>query len=178
MNTVGAFVEYDVTEAEMLRLIEHHHRFSPTSRALRAATTALAAAVGATAAYAAGEGWRSILWAAVGAVLVGVLYRWGGPAFNRAVWRRSLREGKGAPFGRHSLSISAEGVRSISAESESLLRWSAIDRVDSDADCMYLMVTGGGIPIPRAAFASAPEFDRFLGAARELHRLGNRGLDV
>lgn len=171
MSTVEASIEYDLTETVMLRLIEHHHRYWPANRALRVATTALAGVMGGAAAYAAGQGWRSVVWAAIGALLVGLLHRWGGPPFNRAIWRRSLQEGKGAAFGRQRVSINAEGIRCVSAESESMLHWSAIDRVESDAYCMYFTVTGGGLPVPRAAFASEQEFS----TAREHHRLDSRG---
>ncbi len=54
-------VEYDLAEADVLQLIEHHHRVSPTSRGLRAITVALAAVAGGAASYVAGQGWKSVL---------------------------------------------------------------------------------------------------------------------
>jgi len=167
-------VEYDMAEAEVLQLLQHHHRVSPMSRSLRRFTIALAAAAAGLVAYVSDQAWRSLLWAGVGALLVATLYRWGGPAFNRAFWKRSLREGSGALFGRRTLTLQPDALRCVAAQFESSLKWSAIDRIEADAQCLYFMMTGGGIPIPRAAFASLEESEAFLTKARELHRLGSR----
>lgn len=166
-------VEYDLTEAHVLRLLEHHHRVSPMSRMYRKLTIALAGAAVGIASYVADQGWYSILWAGCGALGVATLYRWAGPSFNRIVWRRGLREGKGGIFGKRTLSLRADGIRCAGSQFESTLSWSVIDRVEADAHCLYLMMTGGGIPVPRAAFASAHESEAFFAKAKELHRSGS-----
>jgi hypothetical protein len=159
-----------MTEADVLQFFEHHHAVSPSSRRLRFFTFVLASVTAGVASYWVRRGWESILWAGFAALLVGTTYRWGGPALNRAFWKRGLREGKRALFGRQTLSLEAEGLRCTSAAFEGLLRWEAIDRIEADEHHLYFMMTGGGSPVPRAAFQSVEDSDAFLAKARELHR--------
>lgn len=167
-------VEYEVSDADVLRLFEHYSRTSPTSRKLRRLVLVVVPIVaGLFMAYGLRPRPDAVVWAGGGAVLLAIILVLGGPLLNRTVWRRSIREAKRTLLGRRMLSIDADGIRSSSEDSNSSIRWSAVSRIDDDEGHIYLMLGGGGIVVPKRAFASASEIEGFLQRARELQQSGN-----
>lgn len=172
----GTVVEYRVEEADVLRLYEHYSRTSAASRRLR-----LVAGVGAPVATGFAIAWLlagrpgAFVWAALGALTVAVVYFPLGAAFNRAVWRRHLREGKRALLGMRTLTIDSNGIRSVAKDADGSIRWAAIDRVEEDKDYIYFILTGGGFAVPKGAFPSATESQAFLRAAHGFHRAASEG---
>jgi hypothetical protein len=163
-------VTFDVSEMDLLRLFEHHANTSRTNRKVRLSVGALTAVTLAWAGYVFGGPIQAVGGALLGVVLVMGLYRWGGPQFNRAVWRRQIREGKGAGLGPQTVSMDAEGVRAVSARSEGLLRWAGIDRIEEDAEYFYFMLSMAGLAIPKRAFVDGEQAQAFIGRARDYHR--------
>jgi hypothetical protein len=159
-------VRFELSESDIIRLYEHYLRMSPVNRGLRRLTCAVTAAVAGWCGYRSGAGAFAVIWALLGLAVPMGLYRWGGPAFNRAVWRRQLRDGRGLG-GSRTLWLDAEGIHGTSAQGESTTRWTAIHRIDETADYIYFMMTASGIPVPKRAFPDAAEVNTFLARARE-----------
>jgi hypothetical protein len=167
-------VEFEVTEADVLRLFDHYVRTSPTSRRLRLLVLVASSLVAAALiAYTLQPRADAFIQAAVGGGILAIILVWGGPFFNRSVWRRSIREAKRTLLGKRILSIDDDGILSSSSDSESRIRWSAINRIDNDADHIFLMLGGGGIVVPKRAFTSASQSDAFVKRAQELRELAS-----
>ena len=161
----GTAIQFDLSEKDVMRLFEHHLRTSPANRRVRLATCSLSGIVAGWYGYFSGSGWWAFGWVALGFLVPLCLYRWGGPAFNRVVWRRQLREGSGLT-GPRTLRIDDAGVHGTSPQGEGITRWSAIHRIDEDGEYAYLLMTLAGIVIPKRAFATDDAATAFIERAR------------
>jgi hypothetical protein len=94
----------------------------------------------------------------------------------RRVWRRVLkkrmraiyREGiNRTVFGDHKVAISASGISHASETSDSRTAWAAVERITETPRHIFLYV-GAGLAhiVPRRAFSSEADAQRFVAAAR------------
>ena len=154
----------------MIRLLEVGRRFSPASRTMRQLVVALAGLLGGLLAFLVHRAAQAVVWALVSALATFLLLQFAGPVVNRAVWQRTLQKGRHALFGKRVVTIASNGLKVVSSEGATELPWTGVERIRSDADFLLFFTAGGGIAIPRSAFASAKDSESFFATARELHR--------
>jgi len=74
-------------------------------------------------------------------------------------------------FGRHRVTISAEGVAESGEFRQSLTSWRAVERVAVSDQHAYIYTNAmAAIIIPRRAFAGPAEFEEFVRTATEYHQ--------
>lgn len=77
--------------------------------------------------------------------------------------RRALVANSGYSGVARGIEVEAEGLREFGPDCESFTRWSAIETVLDDRDCVLLCVNGLTFcPVPDAAFADRAERDAFV----------------
>jgi hypothetical protein len=156
-------LDFDSTAADVLALSEHVAG-AELKRNLGVGA-GLAAAIGVCASCLAvllefGGAWLAVFVALAGLGPVAVVL--GGRARFRGIVRRSAA-GSGV-IGRRRLTLEDDGLRATHAFGESFLRWSAISGTVRTERHLFVMAGAQlGIPIPRAAFATAGELEAFAG---------------
>ncbi|GMU32270.1 MAG: hypothetical protein AMXMBFR20_01430 [Planctomycetia bacterium] len=92
--------------------------------------------------------------------------------------RRQLNEGANLNyFARQSLTLSKEGVSSVSSHSKSLVKWTGVERLATTPNHLFIYHTSASATIiPRRAFADSRAFDQFAAAAEWFHRAVCPGL--
>lgn len=162
-------ISYEVTEADVIRAYEYFYRTSPTDRRL-----GIAARVGfpifcaAFFAYVKRGDPHVLLGAGIAFVVSALVVVFGGPLYNRMVWRARFRGRKEPAEGPTRLTLEAAGIRVASALGEGLLRWPAIGRIDADGACVYFLSGSSVLAVPTRAFAATNEVQEFVRRAREL----------
>ena len=113
--------------------------------------------------------------AGVGVMLVAMWWRYA------KTWRRAFRD-NGPTMAEHRVSLTPEGVRSVSAQTDTLYRWPAIDEVAVYEEVIVLWIEpGAGALIPRSAFADRAAETKLVEQVRariaegKLPRSGNFG---
>lgn len=77
-------------------------------------------------------------------------------------WARAFRD-DGPTMAEHRMSLTPDGVRSTSSQTDTLYRWPAIDEVAVHDDVIVLWIEpGAGALIPRSAFADGASESQFL----------------
>ena len=87
----------------------------------------------------------------------------------RVAIRRMLRDEKPdrGQLGKHHLVLSEDGVAERTAVHESRTSWSGVDRVEQDADYIFIYTSPNGAHVvPRRAFADARQAEEFCEFAR------------
>lgn len=89
----------------------------------------------------------------------------------RTVVRSMLREGQNRGlFGPRVVTITPRDVRELWRNGESRWHWEIIERVEATRDYVFILTSAhGGLPVPRRAFDSDAEFQRFADTSRRFH---------
>ena len=96
-----------------------------------------------------------------------LLHRW---RVKRLVHR--LHAGSRNPnvVGPRRVVLSPEFVTYSSAMSQTVVRWAGIEAIITEPQALYILVSAvSAVPVPRRAFATEADFERFVAAAREFH---------
>jgi YcxB-like protein len=66
--------------------------------------------------------------------------------------------------------LSPEFVTYSSAMSQTVVRWAGIEAIIAEPQALYILVSAvSAVPVPRRAFATEADFERFVAAARDFH---------
>lgn len=165
-------IEFELSEADLVRFSEHHAQHSLTMRRLglflRTATP-LALFVGFTYAYRATP-LRAVFLGVVTALVYLGLSRFAGPSLFRGVVRQSLKEGSLASvLGKQTLVVDESGIAARNAHGDARIRWTGVDRIEEAADYVYVFTQpAAGLVVPKRAFDSPQAASAFVARLREL----------
>jgi hypothetical protein len=86
--------------------------------------------------------------------------------------KRQLNEGANLDyFARQSLTLSREGISSVSSHRKGLVKWTGVERLATTPNHLFIYHTSASATIvPRRAFADSRAFDQFAAAAERFHR--------
>ena len=185
VDDAGHHIQYEIGLKDYLAFNEYHQQKSPAARGnfrrawfLRAVTLAVIGFLACVLLrYAAPN-----LFPVMEVVVIGLLFAgWClYPLQYRAAIRRLVEQhyrdtNNDALFGLRKLSITPEYVIISTPLSQTVARWRAIREVDVQREALYLFQSGlTSIIVPRRAFASEAEFQRFVEAAVRFHSAADK----
>jgi hypothetical protein len=167
-------IEYDLSPDDLLYFQRYHWRHSPAlQRQYRLgfiASPLLGFLAGVTL-----VGWeRPLVWIGVfmtAAVFYAAVYGWCVRRSLRSTISAVLAEGKNrGVLGRHTIELRPDGLREATDVNDTVHTWRGVERIEADEHFIFIytqaMMAHG---IPRRAFSTPEEAERFLAIARERH---------
>jgi hypothetical protein len=176
-------INHELKMGDLVAFILYHHAHSPTLRRQKyfvCWTLAVAGLLLAALQVLAVARLPDSLWGvSLILLLSGAFY----PAFYRAWLSRTVErmfsEGQSDHLlGKKEVSITPVEIVEASATRSTTVRWSAVERIETDGDLVYVYISAvEAIVIPRRAFADEAGFAAFKGAAIQYWRASRGGGD-
>jgi len=173
-------VDYVVTQEDLLSFTIYHAQHSPSLRRSRLIYQIAPSAF---------LGLFALVWLEVGDVIRAVVH-----LFLCALWllfgsrywfwrvkrqrRRILSEGQKSYPQRQTLAISPAGIWVSSEDTESKMKWSAVEKIVTNEGYIYIYVSPlNALVVPKNMFRSETEYESFVETARR-YREASAGLNI
>jgi hypothetical protein len=167
-------VEYDVSLDDLLHFQRYHWKHSPALQRQYRLGFIPAPALGLLAAVGLVGLEPRLLWVAVflaTAAIYAAVYVWCVGRSFRSTLSAALAEGKNrGVLGRHEIELRVEGLREATDVNDTTHAWRGIERIEADERFIFIYTQAMmAHAIPRRAFSSPEDAERFLAMAREKH---------